>query len=165
MWVGWQFQVKEAVFTRLYRSSPFWLEQRPLIEKNKLRKGRGPDHKWFYIPDIRALSVKVNDIEDHLFKNSRLWSNLCVCVCVLVAQSCLIVCDSTDYSLPGSSVHGIFQAKILDWVAIPFSRGSSQPRDQTLVSCIAGRFWATEKVDLICKYCLNLDKWLFVAIQ
>ena len=53
-----------------------------------------------------------------------------------------------DHSLPGSSVHGILQARILEWVAIPFSRGSSQPRDQTLVSCIAGRFftvWDTRK--------------------
>ena len=49
-------------------------------------------------------------------------------------------------SLPGSSVHGIFQERILKWVAIPFSRGSSQPRDWTWVSCIAGRFftiWVT----------------------
>ena len=46
--------------------------------------------------------------------------------------------DSMDCSLPGSSVHGILQARILEWVAIPFSRGSSQPRDRTQVSCIAG---------------------------
>jgi len=44
-----------------------------------------------------------------------------------------------DCSPPGFSVHGILQARILEWVAIPFSRGTSQPRDQTLVSCIAGR--------------------------
>ena len=56
-----------------------------------------------------------------------------------VAQSCLTLCDPMDYSLPGSSVHGIFQATILEWVAISFSRGSSQPRDRTQVSCIAGR--------------------------
>ena len=51
-----------------------------------------------------------------------------------------------DYSLPGSSVHGILHEKILEWVAIPFSRGSSQPRDQTQVSRITGRIvtiWAT----------------------
>ena len=46
----------------------------------------------------------------------------------LVAQSCLILCDSMDNSPPGSSVLGILQARILEWVAIPFSRGSSQPR-------------------------------------
>ena len=44
-------------------------------------------------------------------------------------QSCLTLCNPTDYSPQGSSVHGILQAKILGWVAIPFSRGSSQPRD------------------------------------
>jgi len=67
-------------------------------------------------------------------------------VCVLVAQSCLTLCNPVDYSPPGSSVRGIFQARILEWVAISFSRGSSQPRTQTQVSCIAGRFftlWAT----------------------
>ena len=52
-------------------------------------------------------------------------------------QSCLTLCDTTDYNPPGSSVHGIFQARILERVAIPFSRGSSQPRDQTHVSCIS----------------------------
>ena len=46
-----------------------------------------------------------------------------------------------DCSLPGSFVHRILQARILEWVAIPFSRGSSQPRGQTPVSCIAGRFF------------------------
>ena len=51
-----------------------------------------------------------------------------------VAQSCPTLCDSMDYSLPGSSVHGIFQARILGWVAISFSRGSSQPKN-TGVGC------------------------------
>ena len=63
-----------------------------------------------------------------------------------VAQSCLTLCNPMDCSLPGSSVHGIFQTRILEWVAISFFRRSSQPRDQTQVSCIAGRFlyhWAT----------------------
>ena len=53
-----------------------------------------------------------------------------------------------DCSLPGSSVHGIFQARVLEWVAISFSRGSSQPRDQTQVSSIADRYftvWATRE--------------------
>ena len=56
-----------------------------------------------------------------------------------VSQSCLTLCNPMDCSPPGSSVHGIFQARILEWVAISFSRGSSQPRDQTQVSHIAGR--------------------------
>ena len=59
------------------------------------------------------------------------------CWCCLVAKSCLTLCDPMDCSLPGSSVHGIFQARILEWVAISFSRGSSWPRDQTRVSCIS----------------------------
>ena len=71
---------------------------------------------------------------------------LAVCVCVLVAQLCLTLCEPTDCSPPGSLDHGILPARILEWVAIPFSRVSSQSRDQTCVSCIAGRFftiWAT----------------------
>ena len=51
-------------------------------------------------------------------------------------QSCLTLCDSMDYSPPGSSVHGILQARMLEWDAMPFSRLSSQPRGQTHVSCI-----------------------------
>ena len=60
-----------------------------------------------------------------------------------VAQSCLTLCDSMDYT-----AHGILQARILEWVAVPFSRGSSQSRDQTQVSRIAGGFftsWATRE--------------------
>ena len=65
---------------------------------------------------------------------------------VLIAQSCPTLCDSVGCSLPGSSVYGILQARILEWVTIPFPRGSSQPGNQTQVLCIAGRFltiWAT----------------------
>ena len=51
-----------------------------------------------------------------------------------VAQSCPTLCDPMDCSLPGSSIHGIFQARILEWVAISFSRRSFQPRDWTQVS-------------------------------
>ena len=58
---------------------------------------------------------------------------------VLVTQSCLTLCDPTmDCSPPGSSVHGILQARTLDWVAMPSSRGSSRPRDRTRVFCITG---------------------------
>ena len=57
------------------------------------------------------------------------------------AQLCLTLCEPMDCSPPGSSFHGISQAGILEWVAMSFSRGSSQPRDQTQVSLIAGRFF------------------------
>ena len=60
----------------------------------------------------------------------------------LVTQLCLTLCDPVNCSSP-SSVHGILQARILEWVAIPFSRGSSQLRDQTWVSCIVSRYFTT----------------------
>ena len=68
---------------------------------------------------------------------------------VLVTQSCPTLCDPTDCSPPGSSVHGLFQARILEWVSMPFPKGSSWPRSWTLVSCIVGRFftvWTTREV-------------------
>ena len=60
----------------------------------------------------------------------------CVCVCVC-AQSSPTLCDPMDYSSPGSIVHGIFQARILEQIAISFPRGSSRPKDQTHISCIS----------------------------
>ena len=56
-----------------------------------------------------------------------------------VAQSCPTLCDTMDCSPSGFSIHGIFQARVLEWVSISFSSGSSWPRDQTRISCIAGR--------------------------
>ena len=71
---------------------------------------------------------------------------------VWVAQLCLTLCDPTDCSPPGSSVHGILLARILEWVAMPSSRGSSRPRDWTRVSRIAGGFftiWATKEAQIL----------------
>ena len=73
----------------------------------------------------------------------RQWVHACS-----VSQSCPTLCNRMDHSPPGSSVHGIFQARILEWVAIFFSGGSCQLRDQTRGSCIAGGFftdWATRE--------------------
>ena len=70
-------------------------------------------------------------------------SQLPLKVKVLAAQLCLTLCNSMDCSLPGSSVHGIFQARILEWVAMPSSKGSSHPRGRThisYVSCISRQF-------------------------
>ena len=64
--------------------------------------------------------------------------------CCLAAKSCLTLCDPMDCSPPGCSVHVTSQARILEWVAISFSRGSSRPRDQTQVNCLAGEFFSTE---------------------
>ena len=68
---------------------------------------------------------------------------------MLVIQSYSTLCDPMDCSLPGPSVHGILQERILEWVAIPFFRKSSRPRDWTQVSLIAGRFltvWTTRDI-------------------
>ena len=77
-------------------------------------------------------------------------------VLAFVAQPRPTLCDTMDCSPPGSSVCGILQARILGWITIPFSRGSSQPRDRTQVSCIfAGRFftiWANREVNTHCNF-------------
>ena len=95
------------------------------------------------------------------------WIYICVCVCVCVcasesevAQSCPILWDPRNCSLPGSSLHGILQARVLEWVAISFSRGSSWSRDRTWVSCILGRrfnLWATREARMCVCMCVN---WL-----
>ena len=80
---------------------------------------------------------------------------------ISIAQSCLTLCDPIDCSLPGSSVHGIFQASLLEWVAISFSRGSSRPRDWTRVSCIVGRHftvWTTREAQIIYYSMLKRNK-------
>ena len=85
------------------------------------------------ISDVASLPVA-------MFSTLWKWSE------VKVSQLCPTLCDPMDCSLPGFSVRGILQARTLEWVAMPFSRGSSWPRDQTQVSRIAGRFftvWAT----------------------
>ena len=78
---------------------------------------------------------------------------------VKVAQSCLTLCNPMDYT-----VHGIPQARILEWVAFPSSRGSSQPTDQTQVPCIAGGFltsWAIREAYLTMKFMSNHKWWIF----
>ena len=69
-----------------------------------------------------------------------------ICVSVKLLQSCPTLCDPMDCSFPGSSVHGILQARIVEWVAMPSSRGSSQPRDRThvpYVPCTGSGFFTT----------------------
>ena len=81
---------------------------------------------------------------------------------MLVTQSCLTLCDPLGHRLPGSSVHGILQARILEWIAIPFSRGSSWPRDQTQVSCTVGRFftvWASMTLQTSQHLTQRVPKW------
>ena len=68
-------------------------------------------------------------------------TSVCVCVCVCVPQWCPTLCDPMNCGQPGSSIHGILQARILERDAIPFFRGSSQPRDGTHVSHTADKFF------------------------
>ena len=102
---------------------------------------------WEMVKNREACCAIVHEVT----KNRTLlsyWTQFNFCLESEVTQSCLTLCDPMDYNLPGSSVHGIFQARILEWVAISFSRGSSLPRDWTQVSRIVGRrftIWATRK--------------------
>ena len=80
------------------------------------------------------MQVKKQQLEPNMEQLIQNWESECE-----VTQSCPTLCDHMDCSLPGSSVHGIFQARVLEWVAISFFRGSFQPKDQTQVYHIAGR--------------------------
>ena len=90
-------------------------------------------------------------------------------VCAKLLLSWLTLCNPMDCNAPGSSVHRILQAKILEWVAITFCRGSSQPRDQTYVSCgscIAGGFFTTEplgKPHIYKHICAYISMYLHVC--
>ena len=81
-----------------------------------------------------------------------------------LSRVCLPLCDPMDCSLPGFPVHGILQARILEWVTISFSRGSSPPRDRTRVSRIRGRrfnLWATREA-LCIKTCYQIFIHLYL---
>ena len=102
--------------------------------------GRSDSLQWQEFKKGRSSFLLVEETSVHIFLK------------VLVAQSCLTLSDPMDCSLPGSSVHGILQARILEWITIPFSRVSSWPRDQPAVSCTAGRFftvWAKRETPYI----------------
>ena len=120
------------------------LSSQPGIEPKPLTLGVWSLNQW----NIRKVPYSFFFFLEHSKINSRHCSilpvNTSLCVYVYeseseVAQSCSTLCDPMDCSLPGSSLHGILQARVLEWGAISFSRGSSRPRDRTLVSCIPGR--------------------------
>ena len=86
---------------------------------------------------------------------------VCVCLCVCIAfvywlNHVHLFCDPMDCSPPGSSIHGISQARVLEWVSMPSSRGYSQPRDRPCVSCLAGRFFTTELAGKPMNVCVYL---------
>ena len=94
--------------------------------------------KLLITEDLLNLALVIFDTSFHSF----IYSSMHVCVSAKSLQSCLTLWDPMDYSSSGSSVHGILQARILEWVAMPSSRGSSWPRDQACISyvpCIGRR--------------------------
>ena len=95
------------------------LPRKGLEEKGQTLSGRG----WILYSHPATHSTRFSSL-----------GPISLCVCVLVWQLCPTLCDSMDCSPTGSSVHGILQARILEWVAISYSRGSSWPKDQTWVS-------------------------------
>ena len=102
------------------------------------------------LPDLR---IKLASPASR-FCTTEPWEALIITMCaVCISLQCgPTLCNHMNCSPQGSSGHGISQARILEWVAIPFSRGYSWPRDQTWVSCIAGRFftfWATREAQII----------------
>ena len=110
--------------------------------------------RWEYQPTWPAsweICMQVNREQWKLSISIIACPKKCLCMCAKSLQSCPTLCDPMDYSLPGFSVHWILHTRILEWVAMSSSMGSSQPRGQTHISCnswIAGRFfavWATEK--------------------
>ena len=117
-------------------------------------------HKWYFLNDGNIENWTVILVAQHyIYLKSLNYTHETVSFidcCCLVAQLCLILCNPMDCSPPGPSVHEISQARMLEWVAISSSRGSSQPSSQTHVFCI-GRWilyhWATRKAILLYVNC------------
>ena len=87
------------------------------------------------------------------------------CVRAKLLQSCLTLCDPIECSPPGSSVHGILQARILEWVAVPSSRGSSWPGDPIPIfygSCLTGRFFTTESPGKLIYHTIHLLIYIYL---
>ena len=130
-----------------------WIRLESLLDSKEI-KTFNPKGNQSWILVGWTVEVKLQYF-GHLMKK-KYWSK--------VAQSCLILCDPMDCSLTGSSVHGIFQARILEWVAISFSRRSSQPGDWSWVSRVVGRcfaIWDTREVTRNwCFWIVMLEKTL-----
>ena len=123
------------------------------LRRGKYRRGKRMSCFFFYFclnvqesPSFSESSYHYNIISSffEIFNADCFWSFLLFLALFLflkvkVAQSCPTFCDPMDYTF-----HGILQARILEWVAFPFSRGCSQPRERTQVSRIAGRFFTSE---------------------
>ena len=120
-----------------------WTEEPGGLQSLGLQRVR---HDWY---DLACTQAKKSMAGKKMIHKIRHQSFIILVVAVaigvvFVSQLCPTLCDPMDYSLPGFSVHGILQASILEWVAIPFSRGSSRPRGQTQVSPSTGRFFTIQ---------------------
>ena len=124
------------------------------VAESKSRSTIGSQKFWYHTSKMEAILGHVFLpkqenvwIENQLYEVYRQYKGR-VKLESYIALSCTTLCDPMDCSLPGSSVHGIFQARVLEWVAISFSRGSSRFRNRTQVSHIVGRcftVWATKE--------------------
>ena len=144
-------------FTVLDARSTKWV----FVVKSRCWRG------WFLIESLRGESISLPFLvsrgclhaltHDNCLASAFLYPNVSlISSCWSGAKPCPILCDPIDCSLPGSSVHGISQARILEWMAISFSKGSSRCRGQTQVSCIDREilyYWTTrEGFDLLSPY-------------
>ena len=110
-------------------------EQEELTQKEH-RTGRYPGSaQIMHLPTLLPITnyrfLMLGQATNTLYQ----WTRLCMCMRAKSLQSFPTLCNPMDYSLSGSSVHGILQVRILEWVVMPSSRGSSQPRDRTHTSC------------------------------
>ena len=132
-WDGWMASPTPRTWVWASSGSWWWTGKPGVLQSMGSQRVR---HDW-----VTKLTETCEDYFNDLKRHSTI---LCVCV-----PLCLILCDPVGCSFQGSSVHGISQARILEYVAVSYSGGSFQPGDQTWVSCILGGFftvWATRKV-------------------
>jgi len=152
-WIGWMASLTLGTWVWV-NSVSWWWTGRPGVLRfmGSQRDGhdwatelncndRGKKQKLLSCQSFRFAKT-CQEFKPSLNPKSMFFILVCVCVCVCihecsVAQWCLTLCNPIDYSWPGSSVYGIFQAKILEQVAISYSRGSSWRRNWTHVSCVS----------------------------
>ena len=127
-------QISVDFFTEL---EYFLLQHSPFLDSLHTLQCTGEFSSWFFSPESQGFCWNL-DTHSSILLCERAHPQGKVKESE-VTQSCPTLCNPMDCSLPGSSVHGIFQGRVLEWVAISFSRGSSQPRDQIRVSLIACR--------------------------
>ena len=173
----------QGFFLFLFFSPPFLLQCWRHCQKQKIKCGAFPLYPSFPFPArivheqtlresiLPGSSEKCSLLAPSLFwyRGRRKRPDMELKWKVLVVQSRPTLCDPLDYSPPGSSVHGILQDRILEWVAIPFSRGSCWARDQTRVSC-TGRWILyhqatrkTQNIDQVKRWLKEIENSCFVS--